>query len=224
MQPQLVLRSCSSVHPSAWTEEQERDARELLDTVERRRADAMMPGPRAVFLSGRLAQRRFAAELLDEPAAALTVDYACPRCGQGAGVTHGRPGYTLRGTALPLTLSLARTSGWILLAAVRDPAPGLRIGVDVEDPARMDFKGFDSVALTQAEHEALGGLAVPALLRRRAELWARKEAWLKMTGEGLRTAPDTVDVLQRAGIRDLTPDETGLPGNLAAALALSLSG
>ncbi|MET4095669.1 4'-phosphopantetheinyl transferase superfamily protein [Arthrobacter sp. UYCu712] len=224
MQPLTVLRSCPSVHRSGWTEGQERDARELLDAVERERADAMLPGPRAVFLSGRLAQRRFAAELSDEPAAALTVDYACPRCGQGAGVSHGRPGYTLRGSALPLSLSLARAPGWILLAAVIDPAPGLRIGVDVEDPARMDFAGFDSVALTPAEHQGLGGLPGPELLRGRARFWARKEAWLKMTGEGLRTPPDTLDVLHRAGIRDLTPAETGLPGNLAAAVAVSLSG
>ena len=224
MQPQLVLRSCPFVQRSGWTEGQEREARELLDTVERDRADAMMPGPRAVFLSGRLAQRRFAAELLDEPAAALTVDYACPRCGHGADVSHGRPGYSVRGTALPLALSLARTPGWILLAAVVVPAPGLEIGVDAADPARMDFHGFDSVALTRAERGALGGLAGTALLRRRAQLWARKEAWLKMTGEGLRTSPDTVEVLDRAEIRDLTPDETGLPGDLAAALALSLSG
>jgi 4'-phosphopantetheinyl transferase len=224
MQPLPVLRSCPSVHCSGWTEGQERDARELLDAVERERADAMMPGPRAEFLAGRLAQRRFAAALVDEPAAALTVDYACPRCGQGAGVSHGRPGYSLRGTALPLVLSLARAPGWILLAAVPDPAPGLRIGVDVEDPDRMGFAGFDAVALTPAEHEALGGMSGPALLRARARFWARKEAWLKMTGEGLRTAPDTLDVRHRAGIRDLTPAETGLPANLAAAVAVTVSG
>jgi 4'-phosphopantetheinyl transferase len=209
----------------------EREALALLDAVELERADAMMPGPRAVFLSGRLAQRRFAAELLGMPASGLTVDYRCPRCGAGPGVSHGRPGYavtrsaapgpTVSRSAAPVLLSLSRSSGWILLAAVIDPEPGLRVGIDVEDPARMDFDGFDDVALAPAERQELLGLAGPALLRARARLWTRKEAWLKMSGEGLRTAPETLDVLNLAGLRDLPAARTGLPAELAAAVALS---
>jgi 4'-phosphopantetheinyl transferase len=221
MSPLLVVRSC----PSEWPGGQERNALELLDAVERERADAMMPGPRAAFLSGRLAQRRFAAELLDVPASELTVDYRCPRCGAGSGVSHGRPGYAVAGSTVPVStavlLSLSRSSGWTLLAAVINPAPGLRLGIDVEDPARMDFDGFDDVALAPAERQELLGLAGPALLRGRARLWTRKEAWLKMTGEGLGTAPETLDVLHRAGLRDLPAAETGLPADLVAAVALS---
>ena len=87
-----------------------------------------------------------------------------------------------------------RAAGWTLLAAVVDPEPGQRLGVDVEDPARTDFEGFDAVVLTPAERLDLAGLAGGSLLQARARLWARKEAWLKMTGTGLLTAPDTVDV------------------------------
>lgn len=230
MQPLPVMRSCPPVHPSGRPEGRtgglERDALALLDAVELARADAMMPGPRAAFLSGRLAQRRFAAELLGVPAAGLTVDYRCPRCGAGPGVSHGRPGYAVSGaavssTAAPVLLSLSRSSGWILLAAVIDPEPGLRLGIDVEDPARMDFDGFDDVALAPAERQELLGLARPALLRARARLWTRKEAWLKMSGDGLRTAPETLDVLDLAGLRDLPPAQTGLPAELVAAVALS---
>ncbi|MCU1532463.1 MAG: 4-phosphopantetheinyl transferase family protein [Arthrobacter sp.] len=222
MQPLLVLRSC----PPGWPGGQEHYAQALLDAAELQRADAMRPGPRAVFLAGRLAQRRFAAELLDVPASELTACYACPRCGTGPGVTHGRPGYSWgnaagAGTTVPLLLSLSRASGWTLLAAVTDPEPGLRLGVDVEDPGRLDFDGFDEVALTPAERPHLRGLSGQVLQRERARLWTRKEAWLKMTGEGLRTAPETLDVLHRSGIRDLAPAETGLPADLAAAVALS---
>ena len=239
MQPLLIVRSCPPIRPSEWPGGQERDALALLDAVELERADAMRPGPRAAFLSGRLAQRRFAAELLGVPASELTVNYHCPRCGAGPGVSHGRPGYavtdsaapgsalpdsTLPGPTGPLLLSLSRSSGWTLLAAVIDPAPGLRLGIDVEDPARMDFDGFDDVALAPAERQELLGLAGPALQRGRARLWTRKEAWLKMTGEGLRTAPETLDVLNRAGLRDLPAAPTGLPADLVAAVALSTAG
>ena len=185
----------------------------------------MTPGPREVFLAGRLAQRRFAAELLGVAASDLTAWYSCPRCGTGAGISHGRPGYRVRGNAVPLLLSLSRAAGWTLLAGVVDPDPDQRLGIDVEDPARADFDGFDDVILTRAEQLHLTGLHGMPLLRGRARLWARKEAWLKMMGTGLQTAPDTLDVVGthvdgRAGFRDLLPAESGLPAEFVAAVAV----
>jgi 4'-phosphopantetheinyl transferase len=193
----------------------------LLGPAELERAAALAPGPRASFVAGRLALRRFAAELLDVPASDLTTNFSCPRCGTGPGLSHGRPGYAFRGEPVPLALSLSRSSGWILLGAVVEPPAGVTIGVDLEDPARLDFDGFDAVALTPAERAALAGLSGPALLYERARLWARKEAWLKMTGRGLTIAPDTLDVLHCAELRDLAPGEAGLPLYLRAAVALS---
>lgn len=209
----------------------ERDARSLLDGAELERARAMTPRTRADFLAGRLAQRRFAAELLGVPAPDLTAWYSCPRCGTGANISHGRPGYRLRGQSVPLLLSLSRAAGWTLLAGVVDPDPGLCLGIDAEDPARADFDGFDDVVLTPAEQRHLAGLDGIRLLRGRARLWARKEAWLKMLGTGLQTAPDTLDVLDdlphagvhgRPGLRDLPAPETGLPADLVAAVALAV--
>ncbi|SFU06753.1 4'-phosphopantetheinyl transferase superfamily protein [Arthrobacter sp. ov118] len=206
--------------------EMERESRALLDGPELERARSItQPAARDEFLAGRLAQRKLAAALLDVPASDLTACYSCPRCGTGAHVSHGRPGYLLRGAPAPLLLSLSRAAGWTLLAAVVDPEPGLRLGIDAEDPARTDFEGFDAVVLTPAERLDLAGLSGASLLQARARLWARKEAWLKMTGTGLQTAPDTVDVLAggkgRTGLRDLPPAETGLPANLVAAVALA---
>ncbi len=205
----------------------DRDARSLLDPAELERARAMTPRTRQVFLAGRIAQRRFAADLLGVPASDLTAWYSCPRCGTGTDISHGRPGYLLQGAAAPLLLSLSRTAGWTLLAGVVDPDPGLHLGVDVEDPARADFDGFDDVVLTAAERLHLAGLDGTSLLRGRARLWARKEAWLKMLGTGLQTAPDTLDVLGpdvdgNAGLRDLAPAETGLPADLVAAVAVTV--
>jgi 4'-phosphopantetheinyl transferase len=199
-----------------------RDTRlEPLDPVELERASALAPGPRGVFVAGRRALRQFAAGLLDVPASDLRTNYSCPRCGTGPGLAHGRPGYTLRGKPVPLALSLSRSSGWILLGAVLDPPLRMDIGVDVEAPARMGFAGFDAVALTPVEQASLAGLAGMELWKERARLWVRKEAWLKMTGDGLATAPDTVDVLSNPGIRVLAPGEAGLPPELCAAVALS---
>jgi 4'-phosphopantetheinyl transferase len=193
----------------------------LLGPAELERAAALAPRPRAVFVAGRRALRTFAAELLGVPPSDLTTNFSCPRCGTGPDLSHGRPGYAFHGRQVPLALSLSRSSGWILVAAVVEPPAGVTIGVDLEDPDRLDFDGFDDVALAPAERAALAGLSGPALLHERARLWARKEAWLKMTGGGLTTAPDTLDVLQRAELRDLAPGEAGLPLTLRAAVALS---
>ena len=212
---------------AAAASELERDASSLLDGAELERARAMTVRTREDFLAGRLAQRRFAAGLLGVPALDLTAWYSCPRCGTGAHISHGRPGYRLGGEPVPLLLSLSHTAGWTLLAAVVDPEPGQRLGIDVEDPARADFDGFDDVVLTPAEQRYLAGLHGVALMRGRARLWARKEAWLKMVGTGLQTAPDTLDVLGshvngHAGLRDLPPAESGLPAELVAAVAVAV--
>ncbi|MET4146984.1 4'-phosphopantetheinyl transferase superfamily protein [Arthrobacter sp. UYCo732] len=197
---------------------------ELLGPAELERAAALAPGPRATFVAGRLALRTFAAELLDVSASDLTTHFSCFRCGSGPGVSHGRPGYTVKGRPVPLALSLARSSGWILLGALVDPPAGVTIGVDLEDPARLDFDGFDTVALTPDEGAAVAGFSGADLLNERARLWARKEAWLKMTGEGLNVSPDTLDVLHRPEIRDLAAGEAGLPLDFRAAVALSPAG
>lgn len=224
MASHLVVRACPPFRVPG-------EAQALLDAPELERARAMTAQTREDFLAGRVAQRRFAAGLLDVPASDLTAWYSCPRCGTGAEISHGRPGYLLRGAPAPLLLSLSRAAGWTLLAGVLDPDPGLRLGIDAEDPARADFDGFDDVVLTPAEQAHLAGLRGIALLRGRARLWARKEAWLKMLGTGLQTAPDTLDVLDdalqkgadgRAGLRDLPVTETGLPADLVAAVALAV--
>ncbi|TLM84987.1 4'-phosphopantetheinyl transferase superfamily protein [Pseudarthrobacter sp. NamE2] len=221
MTPELVVHAVPPFSLSGAAERVQRDAQALLDGPELARAQAMEPASRSRFLAGRLAQRRFAAELLGVRGSRLVAAYSCPRCGTGPGITHGRPGYLLDGGPAPLVLSLSRAAGWTLLAAVAGPPDSCRLGVDVEDPARTGFDGFPALALTHAEQQVVGHLSGGALLAGRARLWARKEAVLKMTGDGLRTAPSSLDVLQRNDVRDLLPAETGLPARLAAAVALS---
>lgn len=192
----------------------------LLDPPELERAAAMEPGLRRAFVSGRLAQRELAADLLGTPARDLTCDYSCPRCGSGPGLSHGRPGYSRAGVGLPLLLSLSRAAGWTLVGAVLEPQPGTRLGIDIEDPRGTDFSGFEAVALTESERAAVTGLRDTELLQACARLWARKEAWLKMTGEGLTVQPGTVEALGHPEISDVDAAAAGLPAWLVAAVAL----
>ena len=192
----------------------------LLDPAEASRAAAMEPVARTRFIAGRAALRRFAAELLELRPAELEASYSCPRCGSSPALSHGRPAYTLRGERLPLLLSMARTRHWVLLAGLPAAGRGMRLGVDAEDPARLDFDGFDGVALGGDERLAVESLTGQALLRERARLWVRKEAWLKMTGEGLRTDPRSVQARNRPELADLASSDTGLPAAFVAAVAL----
>ncbi|HKU34998.1 MAG TPA: 4'-phosphopantetheinyl transferase superfamily protein [Paenarthrobacter sp.] len=200
-------------------------AAELLSSAEVARANAMATAPRFDFLASRVAQQRFASELLGVPASKLTAAYECPQCGTGADVAHGRPGYLLDGGSAPLLLSASRASGWLLLAAVVRPGKGLRLGADLESVAATEFAGFDDVALTANERRHLASMELGRRSRERARLWARKEAWLKMTGEGLRVRPDSLDVLDKPGLHDYEPFShhepfSGVPSGFVAALAI----
>ncbi|WP_091466536.1 4'-phosphopantetheinyl transferase family protein [Paenarthrobacter nitroguajacolicus] len=174
------------------------------------------PADRDEFIAGRLAVLRFAASLLEVDSARLVPDYHCPQCGPGQ--DHGRPGFMLDGVPAPLALSASRASGWVLLAGVVHPTDGLRLGVDLESVDGVGFGGFDDVALTSNEQRFLASVPESEQTRQRARLWARKEAWLKMTGEGLRNNPAELEVLDLPGLRDVT--DAKLPDRLVAALAL----
>ncbi len=174
------------------------------------------PADREDFIAGRGALQHFAASLLDVDPARLVPDYHCPQCGPGQ--DHGRPGFMLDGGPAPLLLSASRASGWVLLAGVVRPTDGLRLGVDLEAISGVGFDGFEDVALTETEKFFLDTVPVNQRAEQRARLWSRKEAWLKMTGEGLRRNPAELDVLDLPGLRDVTDEE--LPDGFVAALAL----
>ncbi|MCX2747401.1 4'-phosphopantetheinyl transferase superfamily protein [Arthrobacter sp. MI7-26] len=181
---------------------------------------------RLEFLASRVAQQNFAAALLGVPASKLQAAYDCPECGAGPDIAHGRPGYLLDGGPAPLVLSASRASGWVLFAAVVHPEPGLRLGADLESAAGTEFAGFDHVALTAHERHHLDALDASHRALERARLWARKEAWLKMTSVGLRVEPNSLDVLERPGLWDVelpaSADSQDLPAGLAAAVALTV--
>lgn len=103
---------------------------------------------------------------------------------------RGKPG--LAGSELAsLRFSAARSAGLALVACSRR----MDVGVDVEalDPA-TDVERFAARFLSGAERRALA--AHRAVERRPAlfQCWARKEAYLKGTGDGLSVSLATVEV------------------------------
>ncbi|WP_049829216.1 4'-phosphopantetheinyl transferase family protein [Arthrobacter sp. RIT-PI-e] len=204
----------------------------VLDEDERLRADRTECGSaRSAFVTGRYLLRRFTAELLDVDPRTMTAVSSCPSCA-ARGVTgpdHGRPGYLLGDAHVPLELSLSRSRGAVLLAALPS-GNGARTGVDLEAVDDVGFEGFADVALTPAEREAVRELPQESGLLARARLWARKEALVKALGSGLTGRdPSTLDVLHdpRTGDVELPAPPRGAgaadgdeQGGLVAAVAV----
>lgn len=129
----------------------------------------------------------------------VVFDYRCAVC-RGA---HGKPIVRSVDGVQTVETSVS-ASGSVVLVAIAD----VPVGIDVERCAATAFGGFDSVALSEAERAAVG-MVEPA---RRAELWVRKEAVLKISGIGLHISPSDLHVgtVLRGAIR--VPDSVAVDG------------
>lgn len=117
-------------------------------------------------------------------------------CGQ----EHGRP----RDVDGTVHLSLSHSEGLMVVAASL-VAP---LGVDVERvPSRCPVELFNSVV-------ARGDVS-PTTAGEFAQLWCRKEAWLKATGEGLRTAMNQVAISPGNNVLDMQTPEYGYRAAIA---------
>ncbi len=94
---------------------------------------------------------------------------------------HGKP--QLAQTDIHFNLSHARNR---VLIAISQSAP---VGVDVEHLEATQFPGFDEVALSDGERDALLKLPTQQRDQARASLWVRKEAVLKASGWGMSFDP-----------------------------------
>jgi len=147
------------------------------------------------------------AELLGVDPGGVTVLRHCDHCGGG---DHGRP--VVSGPAHPLVWASLSRAGSLVAVVATTVAP---VGIDIESLERVAAAGFDDVAFSATEREALRSSADPT--RRRAELWSAKEAVLKARGTGLRIDPREVDVENPAdGIR---LERLDVPAGYAGSLA-----
>jgi 4'-phosphopantetheinyl transferase len=156
---------------------------------------------------------------------ALVFVAVCPRCG----AAHGKPELEPGPGESPVHVSLSRSAGEVLVA-VTALGP---VGVDAERAAAVEFEGFDAFALAPSERRAVAALTSGRRPAGRALLWARKEAVLKATGQGLMVAPSAVEVsgpddppalvawhLDPEVPRPIHLADIGLAGDLAGAVAV----
>jgi len=123
------------------------------------------------------------AEATALPVCAIEIAQRCGTCGSAE---HGRPFVAAPSTLTgSVRVSLSR-AGELTVVAVSWAGA---VGIDLEDIAAVRRAGFDDVAFTAAERSELAGLDHADADYARAVLWTRKEAVLKLTGDGLRVDP-----------------------------------
>lgn len=212
-----------------------------LDTVDLRAADSLGAAVRARaegfhheedrrrFLAGRLAARSFVAAYLHAPEDAVSAAAHCPDCLHGNDGSHGEPRYFIAGEPIPLKVSFSRSGNWLAAALAET-----RVGVDLEDSAARAFAdtAVEDVMATDTEKAAIAAVPVPNRPRLRAQIWVRKEALLKASGQGLRVDPRSVETdfgergrgngVGFTGLRayDVEPEELGLPASFALSYAV----
>lgn len=156
----------------------------LLDPLESTRHSALrQPADRDRFLSAHALARIVLAGYQGTYPDQVPITASCKRCG---GVGHGKP--ELDEPDPQFRFSLTHSGARVGVAVARVP-----VGIDVELLTDPDA---DVQALALAPAEATWLRARPAQLRavHFGTIWARKEAVLKATGDGLSVEPASVQV------------------------------
>jgi 4'-phosphopantetheinyl transferase len=149
--------------------------RELLSADERSRADRLLAPERWIAARGGLRILLGASLDLAPSAVEIVAD------------ARGKP--AVPGVRLRFNLS---HSGDLALVALADE---VEVGVDVERLARRSA----AVERTLSDAERAALTSFPDRHAGRLQLWCRKEAWAKATGEGLGWAPERFDTARADG-------------------------
>lgn len=179
------------------------EAEELLDEQEARRADRFVrPSDRRRFVFAHAALRLILRSCLG--VAAARVSY---RLGP-----HGKP--ELTETALPLTFNLSHSGDLALIAIARSVA----VGVDLEQVRDLEsIAGIVERQFSADEQAELRALPSGERLHAFFRGWTRKEAVVKMIGEGLGHALDRFEVELAPGSLSALRHLDGRPGATAEA-------
>lgn len=159
---------------------------EWLDARERARHDAFVrDADRALYLTAHALLRQLVAAQLGVGPREVRFTQECRHCDRQE--PHGKPGVA----GSPLEVSLSH-SGERVAVAVSQAGP---VGVDIEEVgAEAKVADLSPVVLTAAERAELERLPVGERSRGFIRYWARKEAVLKATGDGLAVEPALLTV------------------------------
>jgi 4'-phosphopantetheinyl transferase len=109
---------------------------------------------------------------------------------------RGKPRLAPRSVTNPVHFNLAHSGGLALLAVTRVA----EVGVDVERVRTLkDAEGIADRFFSKRESAGLKALAAEQQPEAFFNLWTRKEAWLKATGEGIAESLSAVEVSFLAG-------------------------
>ncbi len=160
----------TSVHAPVLT-----DGIELLDEAEQKRYTAFMrDADRASYGSAHVGLRRLLGGYLDrEPGELVFTRETCPTCGG----PHGRPAVEGAGGT---HFSLSHSGDLVMFAFAGTP-----VGVDVEKVPAQGSVDDISTNLHAREQSELAALGPEERRIAFVRCWARKEAYLKGTGEGM---------------------------------------
>lgn len=163
---------------------------DLLDARERRRADGLrLDVDRDLFVSARALARLLLGARLGIPPRAISLEETCRRCGGD----HGKPRLAAAHGPRPVAFNLAHAGTRSVVAVTH----GADVGVDVERVRALDARTVATLSTQvlgpaeRAHLAVLPGAERPAAL---SAWWARKEAVLKATGDGLAIPPALVGV------------------------------
>ncbi|MFF5977102.1 4'-phosphopantetheinyl transferase family protein [Streptomyces sp. NPDC012769] len=185
--------------PSADSPAAARLAVRELDAAELRRAELFVrPGDRVQYLSAHIALRRILSDATGYPPERL-------RLGREPGPArpHRTTRPVLRDPPLPVHFSLSHSHGLVLIGTAATV-----VGVDVQRTPTAEAVEVCGPALHPAEWREL--LTLPETRRPDAfaELWTRKEAYLKGLGTGLGRSP-ALDYLGVGTDADAPPGPPG---------------
>ncbi|MFH8570254.1 4'-phosphopantetheinyl transferase family protein [Streptomyces sp. NPDC017993] len=147
-----------------------------LDANERERAASFVrPQDRLLYVSAHIALRRVLARYLGiEPARIVFGRAPCPGC---AG-PHGRP--VLLNAPRPPHFSLSHSQGLALIAVA-----GVPVGVDAQRVPSLETTDLCLPGMHPREQKEIAELPLEERPSGFAELWTRKESYLKGLGSGL---------------------------------------
>jgi 4'-phosphopantetheinyl transferase len=107
----------------------------------------------------------------------LSLRTRCAACGE---TDHGKPYLDVGAATAPVEVNLSHSGQVVCLALT---APGVPVGVDVEQRREVDWPALRRSVFADAEWTATAGAADPD--RHRMDAWARKESSVKASGHGL---------------------------------------